>query len=109
MKPRHAAALALVGWYLLAPPIMHDPGHWHPNLAAPLNQWIVAKSFDSAVQCEKRLADDNNNAENPTALASMTEQMNYMGAGAVWHSDELLREMVNEHCISSDDPRLKQK
>jgi hypothetical protein len=79
MTLRHAAALTLIGWYLLAPPIVHDPGHWHPNLAAPLNEWIVGKSFDTATECEKRLAYDNSNAENPTAVASTTEQMNHLG------------------------------
>jgi hypothetical protein len=33
--------------------------------------------------------------------------MNDMGAGVVWQSDDMLREMINEHCIASDDPRLK--
>jgi len=108
MKPRHAAALALIGWYLLAPPIAHDPGHWRPKMMAPLNQWIVANSFDSASECEKRLAEDNEKAENPRSLASITEQMNDMGGGHVWDSDDLLKEMVNEHCIASDDPRLKE-
>src|SRR6185312_12144148 len=34
MKPRHAAALALVGWYLMMPP-------WNPALDAnaPLSKW----------------------------------------------------------------------
>jgi hypothetical protein len=109
MNLRHASALALVGWYLLAPPIVHDPSHWHPNMKAPLSEWIVAKSFESASECEKRLAEDNAKAENAQSLASMTKQMNDMGGGHVWDTDELLKEMVNEHCIASDDPRLKEK
>jgi len=34
MKPRHAAALALVGWYLMMPP-------WRPtvDVSAPLSRW----------------------------------------------------------------------
>ena len=107
MKHHRAAALALLGWYLLAPPIAHDPGRWHPKMMAPLSEWIVAKSFDFASECEKRIAEDNAKAENPQALASMTRQMNDMGGGHVWDSNDLLKEMVNEHCISSDDPRLK--
>jgi len=40
MKPRHAAALALVGWYLVALPT--DPDG---KLAAPLPQWIYLDGF----------------------------------------------------------------
>ena len=109
MNLRHAAALALVGWYLVAPPIVHDPGRWHPNVVAPVNEWIVAKSFDSVADCEKRSEEDSKNAQDPQSLVSMTKQMNSMGAGPVWHSDDLLMEMINEHCIASDDPRLKGK
>jgi hypothetical protein len=104
MNLRHAAALALVGWYLLAPPIAHDPGHWHPKMTAPLNEWIVAKSFDSASECEKRLAQDNEKAENPQSLASVTKQMNDMGGGHVWDSDDLLKEMMNEHALRPTTP-----
>jgi hypothetical protein len=57
MKPRHAAALALVGWYLLCPPMRFD----HPEnpsdlprifLNAPLAEWDIQGSYDSAQKCE---------------------------------------------------------
>jgi hypothetical protein len=38
MKPRHAAALALVGWYLMVPPPM-DGNPQTPDLSAPLSKW----------------------------------------------------------------------
>ena len=51
MKSRHAAALALVGWYLMLPP-MHQSGIlfrlWYGHLA----DWTVVNSFDSAKECE---------------------------------------------------------
>ena len=37
MKPRHAAALALVGWYLMTPPPMLEPER--PGLSEPLGEW----------------------------------------------------------------------
>jgi hypothetical protein len=37
MKPRHVAALALVGWYLMVPPLVP--------------QWTILDSFDSAEEC----------------------------------------------------------
>jgi len=38
MKTHYAAALVLVGWYLMLPPTGRD----HPtgNVAAPLSQWL---------------------------------------------------------------------
>jgi hypothetical protein len=33
MKPRHAAALVLVGWYLMTPPVRPDGS---VNVAAPI-------------------------------------------------------------------------
>ena len=53
MKPRHAATLALVGWYLMVPP--HDPDGQHANPKGPLSQWHILASFDSADECQKRL------------------------------------------------------
>ena len=44
MKPRHAAALALVGWYLMMP--LKD----HPE--APIKYWSQIGSYDSAKECE---------------------------------------------------------
>jgi hypothetical protein len=43
MTLRKAAALALVGWYLMMPP-------WG-KLNAPLSEWVVYQSFDSAENC----------------------------------------------------------
>jgi len=43
VKPRHAAALALVGWYLMAPPIRPGGG---VDLKAPMSQWDQDDDFD---------------------------------------------------------------
>jgi hypothetical protein len=43
MKPRHAAALALVGWYLMA---SADP-------SLPLSAWKNLGSFDTVTQCNE--------------------------------------------------------
>ncbi len=66
MKVRHAAALALVGWYLMVPPVGQDPGalgkwvpeiwnpppaRWSPVLDAPFGQWENKGSFDLAKDC----------------------------------------------------------
>jgi hypothetical protein len=39
MKPRHAAALVLVSWYLMVPPLVDEP--YKVNTEAPLASWKV--------------------------------------------------------------------
>ena len=57
MKLRHVAALALVGWYLLCPPMRFDHLE-NPSdrprifLNAPLAEWDIQGRYDSAQECE---------------------------------------------------------
>src|SRR6266849_4268260 len=51
MKLRDAAALALMGWYLIVPP-PDSPSGDTVNLKAPLNQWVIYSAFDSADKSE---------------------------------------------------------
>ena len=90
MKSRHAAALALFGWYLMFPPI--DPASrrgWdptvteqQPDLKAPLHMWWIGDTFGNLDQCK-------------AALASMTPKPT-----GFW---------ANLRCVNSDDPRLRGK
>ena len=70
MKTGHAAMLTLAAWYLLIPPVL--PNSPYPVVArnAPLSQWGIAHSFDSAAACEKeRLSysrNISNTADNPS-------------------------------------------
>lgn len=50
MKLSHAAALALVGWYLMLPPVSSD-GRIQKD--APLSDWYIFSSFDTKEACEK--------------------------------------------------------
>ena len=96
MKLRHAAALALVGWYLMMPPAR--PQTRVPvDLDAPLSKWTVDSSYDTAAECRReiefakqtdaRLAGDAPNEGLRLAIAGL----------------------VHGQCISTDDPRLKPK
>ena len=96
MNIRHAAALALVGWYLMTPPPLF---HSTPDvdLDAPLRKWTVYEALDSAQECE---ADRNASYHlaNQKALGDPTD-------------DPKLRIMRDQlaasQCIATDDPRLK--
>lgn len=84
LKFRHGAALALVGWYLMVPPLVGLNAY---NSDAPLNTWKLFLSFDSAAECEAFAADRQKNA-----------------------TDSDVRNAARESkCIASDDPRLKDK
>jgi hypothetical protein len=90
MKLRHAAALALVGWYLMVgfspfpPKVTPQPLHPGETEGPPiLSQWQIRRSFDSADKCEQAR----------TELLRLTPSV---GAADVL-------------CIASDDPRLKEK
>ena len=54
MKPRHAAALALIGWYLIVPPLVNAP--YKIDTEAPLTSWKVYRTFDTADECRKTLS-----------------------------------------------------
>ena len=66
MKPRHAAALALVGRYLLTPPISYDTktSGLRINFKAPLDEWtITGDRFASKESCMKALRGRDHLAE----------------------------------------------
>ena len=93
MKPRHAAALALVGWYLMVPPM--EGGHTNPS--APLSSWrMTAGSYDAAIECRKVLDDSVRDAikalQDPHVLPfTRTASLQILDAARV----------------ATDDPRLK--
>jgi hypothetical protein len=108
MKFRHAAALALVGWYLMLPPQRCedktrsdlDTCDQVSNLEAPLSAWFRTwPSYPTAQDCEKALEMDRRT----TVLNGPDRAI-----------DE--RERVAARCVSSDvlkgsrstrDPKLK--
>jgi hypothetical protein len=49
MKRRHAAMIALMGWYLMLPPLA---GSRQRLIFAPLSQWKTIDKFDSKARCE---------------------------------------------------------
>jgi hypothetical protein len=106
MNPRHAAALALVGWYLMVPPVtpegLTDPNATLVNGKAPISQWIIFRAYDSADQCQQerrsgQLALVDAIRANPELLIDRAQ----FGLKAM----DLLKRGASQ-CIASDDPRL---
>jgi hypothetical protein len=88
MRIAHAAALALVVWYLIVPP---------PDLGStprtPINQWSAWKGFDSEAECErahdKMASDAQKTLDDPKASQRETT--------TAW-------EFLAAACIATDDP-----
>jgi hypothetical protein len=94
VKLRHAAALALVGWYLMIPPAVVEHGnHRIYTKAAPLSRWSLFQSFDTAKDCQK------------AATALRQGVVSALSANPKQPLDNL-RPMY-AICIATDDPRLK--
>jgi hypothetical protein len=84
-----AAALALVGWYLMTPPLRSPGGELEPD--APIARWRSAHAYDSAGECEKAKESFIKSAERETSAES-----DKLFSGAILQSQ----------CVASDDPRL---
>ena len=52
MKPCHAAALALVGWYLILPRVLPNGA---TDIKAPLSEWEQSGVFDHAADCNQAM------------------------------------------------------
>ena len=91
MKGRDAAALALVGWYLMYPPVTSGG----KSLAiAPLSDWRSRASFDTAQDCETLRLGVRRDAKDLSPASGINE----LDQGIEW-----------AQCVASDDVRLKPK
>ncbi len=95
MKHRHSAALALVGWYLMMPPLGGPKnGNDYVDDGAPYYKWRVLLEFDDLTACQERRDLEIQDGEDglkkpPIDLWAMVE--------------------TELECIATDDTRLKGK
>jgi hypothetical protein len=100
---RHAAALALVGWYLMTPPLVkcsQGPQDVCPNIAcvscladsqAPLREWKRVpdtQEFEYKTDCQRAISDECHSEVDADGASYL--KGNLCGAD----------------CIAADDPRL---
>ena len=86
MRLRHAAALALVGWYMIIPPTSHE----YPmgNVDAPLTEWVKRPTlYRNQEECEHVL-------DRQTRLSNARNRQ------------LLVRHRRQWQCVAADDPRL---
>lgn len=136
MKPRHAVALALIGWYLMTPPPKFDPATHLAvpgavDIYAPFKFWDQRKIFDSAQECEaaqRSFAEEDRqfmarlHKEEPgwfkhehdqgyekTQDAKIDRELG-LPKGSTWSLKDFWS-VRNDYarCVATDDPRLKAK
>jgi hypothetical protein len=91
MKPHHAAALALAGWYLIVPSSRLPPGLAYKE---PLRKWQVVRGYDSADDCQDSLDAFFEDSQQKQALNLL---------------EPAYRDYMFAKCVATDDPRLKEK
>jgi hypothetical protein len=105
MNPRHCAALMLVGWYLLIPPVFSAMGG-HPrafnDLKAPINRWDIQGTFESDASCETERARILKEA--PLRIQFAHEHPDQDQNGNI---EAVAEAWQLAQCVASDDPRLK--
>ena len=112
MNLRHAAALALVGWYLMMPPdnwtlCSKSVADCEAISDAPLGRWNTTQSFDSANQCEQaRSVWEGRGTKDFNAA-----KFNSYETLTTSRSTRLMLDQgrIAARCVSTDDPRLKEK
>ncbi len=95
MKPCHAAALALVGWYLMVPNVIETVGGYQADFNCPLSRWAVNSVFDSASECD------------PIQGGVVLKGQRDMKKAPVQSMDwAIAQSLTQAQCIETDDPRL---
>jgi hypothetical protein len=112
MNIRHAAALALVGWYLMVPPLCadHDVPAYCREFHHPVGQWTIRDKFATEQECNAKLSDWRGHTRPTVACASGFERSCWDELSP--HEHRILMDEGDAKfakCISSDDPGLKAK
>ena len=103
MKFRHAASLALVGWYLMVPPIL-TPKDDQPYLDEKIEyrSWKIIHTFATQDDCESV----RDHVAKYARRGEVTIFPNYVPMRDTGLS---LAQEEDMECIATDDPRLKEK
>ncbi len=92
MKSCHAAALALVGWYLMIPPTSLSA----VSESEPLSKWTVYQDYDSFQTCIVAKTELHRRGQRDPSVKPSLQ-----------FPPEQLQRFLAADCIASDDPRLK--
>ena len=93
MKLRHAATLALMGWYLMVPPLSGKNVFYDK----PLSDWQPVENYSTRTECEEGKRDT---VQQMTALLAEAWKM---------PPTPKIKALQAGKCIATHDPRLKEK
>jgi hypothetical protein len=103
MNARHAAALSLVGWYLMVPPSGYP--------LAELSIWTVKSHFKTEAGCEAERK--KSRAEGRAASVHYTEELRRMTPYQQLMDGDVAQHpavaQIFARCFADNDPRLKSK
>jgi hypothetical protein len=106
MNARHAAALALVGWYLMMPPSYTEGGKVVVYSRASVRRWTrIGKTFDSVAECEQAKEGTEKNVQD--AEEHGLESAARMDANPDDQALAAYEAALQLKCVSKDDPRIK--
>ena len=118
MNLRHAAALALMGWYLMIPPVEIATGRYVEE--APIAEWGRLAEYGTLAQCQNRwqadiryywrgLHEPKLSDQEVQQLDAWLDSKNGLPPGTTSKTDaHMFQGYVSRRCIASDDPRLKE-
>ena len=106
MNHPYAAALALVGWYLLLPPV---ESNGRVDVKAPLDEWAKIGLYDSAQGCRHELYLSRTPRRTEEEWRSSVEAARKSGDAPTLERIETRRRLSESVCVEDDDPRLKSK
>ncbi len=86
------AAVVLLGWYLMLPPLTPPPTRY--AYKRPLSQWRIVQSFDDADACQDYASTFFDSARQERAMGVL---------------NPVYRDYMFAQCIASDDPRLMRR
>ena len=111
MKPRHAAALGIVSWFLIVSPTadraydISQPQTIQGD--APLSDWVIKRAYDTAEECEKAREELRSRSLQIVAKQARSEHNDANGTDRIQTIDNV--QILTAHCIAPDDPRLNPK
>jgi hypothetical protein len=108
MTLHRAAALSLLGWYLMLPKLTTtQPPGMPPKpdsqsiASAPISHWQIVRSFDFSSDCE----DARGKLRESLLGADKIKELEKQG----FKERDLRQRAESLTCIASDDPRLREK
>jgi hypothetical protein len=102
MNLRHAAALALVGWYLMVPPTVGP--YLRLDLRVPVSQWRVVQLVDTATACEGYLQEMKEGTGALHGEYSVAPKFETEGRKKLREMGTPTSTLTVARCIFSDDP-----